>query len=76
MGKLSYKDTRMMLFHVLRYKGRTYDFTQDQLKKYINIEFIQRTENWYNTPGNQYTNKYFKARYCTQDDFGYDKNSK
>jgi len=63
VGKFNYKDTKMMLFHIIR-KGNKYDYTQEELKKYIKVEFIQRTENWNNEPGNQYNSRYYKAKDC------------
>ena len=38
------------MFHIIR-SGSKYDYTQDEIKKYINIEYIQRLEDWYRPSG-------------------------
>ena len=39
MGPLKYDDTDMKLLHVIRH-GNKYNYTQEDLKKYLKLEFI------------------------------------
>lgn len=59
----------MIIFHTVRYQNNP-NYTQEELKKYINVEFFQSTTNWYKPYVNNTENIRYKARDCRNEDFG------
>ena len=39
VGPIDYMDTKMKIVHVIR-RGTDYDLSQEELKKYLEIEFV------------------------------------
>ena len=49
-------------------------FLKDGVNRYLNITYVQVSENWYNID-NVYTETLIPAKHCEQSDFGNDKRS-
>ena len=56
-----------MLYHQTDYSGI---YLNDELSQYVDIGFKQVFNNYFDKDGNYYKYKTFKAKQCTQDDFG------
>lgn len=75
VGKIEYHQTKTLIFHTIRKKGNG-AVPEEELRKYVKVEFINRFVDWYRPAEFRYTKTKFPARACSEKDFGNDARSK